>query len=784
MVAACIWLAPAPGHTQSSGAAASDAAGLPPASAQRPPSPEQPPGGRPLATAVRVAVPPNIDGRLNDEIWRTAAQLDQFVQQRPLEGVPATERTEIFIAYDSEKMYFGIYAHYSNPDLIRANRVDRDKTENDDTVTVSFDPFLDEQQGYSFSVNGYGVQGDSVLRGGSTGTGGIGAPASGTTPSPSSTGSGGSSSLTGASGAANSGATGDISWNALFASAGQLVEDGWTAEMAIPFKSLRYPGRGTDQPHRWGFQIQREIQTKFETAVWAPVSRDVTGFLRQMGVLTGFTNLSTSRNFEILPSFTAVQTSSLSTTTGRFTSTDVEEGGVNVKYGLSSTLTFDFTFNPDFSQIESDRQQIEVNLRFPVSYPEQRPFFIEGQDIFRVGGPFTMIHTRTIVDPRYGAKLSGKVGKTSLGFLVANDQAPGRIEDSQDPAYRKSAQIVIGRGRYDLYTGSFVGTFVTNRQFLGGYSRLVGVDTQLQLGRNHRLSGATVRSDNRASDGVQSAGQYYEANLRREGRNLGYFFGTYHLPPQFRTDLGFIRRVDQKQMSARMSYKWWPEGWIVNWGPEFNYDRNYSWAGTLQNTGPGAILNVQFAKNINVTATVDRDMERYREIDFQKFRYSITGRVNTSRRISFSATVNRGDEVRFIANPYLGQTTVYNLSTTFRPVSRLQSIVNLDTSRFMDVRTNTEVFDIKLLRAQTTYQFTPRLLVRNIMELNTFSKTLFANLLVTYRVNSGTAFYLGYDDRYSHGDMINPLLFPEARYQRTNRSIFTKLQYLFRNNSD
>ena len=208
------------------------------------------------------------------------------MQERPVEGAPATELTDVFAAYDRQKLYFGIHAHYSDPSLIRANRVDRDKTENDDTVAVYFDPFLDRQRGYSMTVNGYGVQGDVILSGRD--------------------------------------ASADRSWDALFISAGKLVDDGWTAEMAIPFKSLRYPARGRGQIHHWGFQIQRVIQSKNESVVWTPISTNVTGaLLAQMGILDGMSDLSTSHNLELMPTFTAVRagslrgTASLRTTTSR-----------------------------------------------------------------------------------------------------------------------------------------------------------------------------------------------------------------------------------------------------------------------------------------------------------------------------------------------------------------------------------------------------------------------------------------------------------------------------------
>jgi hypothetical protein len=722
---------------------------------------------RPAIKAARLAEAPVIDGRLDDATWNSAARVSTFVQQAPIEGAPASQQTVVQIGYDSDRLYFAFHARYTDPALIRANRADRDQTENDDKITITFDPFLDQQLGYSFSVNGYGVQGDSVLKG-NTGPGGGGGAA----------GAGGGGGGGGA--AAVSGSLGDLAWNVLFASAGQLVEDGWTAEMAIPLKSLRYPARGAGESHRWGFQIEREIQANNEIVHWAPVSNDVVGYLRQMGVLEGITNLSTSRNFEVLPTFTAVQSGNLNTDTGAFDNTDVQDVGVSLKYGITSNLTFDFTLNPDFSQIESDRQQIEVNQRFPINYPELRPFFLEGMDNFRVGGPATIIHTRTIVDPQFGAKVTGKVGKTTLGFQVANDEAPGKRDNRSDPAFGKVAQIVLARARYDFRPQQWIGAVFTNREFLGTHSRVVGLDAPLQVLGDHLLRFLSVYSNRLDAQGVQRTGFMSEAYFRKEGRNIGYTIFHYRLSPDFGTDLGFVSRVDQKQYGSNFNYKWWPESWIVNWGPQLNYSRNYDYRGHLQNENRQLTMNVQFARNINISAQVNRNMERYRDIDFDKGRFSFSGTVNANRRILFTGSVNRGDEIRFIVNPFLGHTTVYSATATLRPVSRLQSEIKLDTTRFMDTRNDTEVFDVKILRLYTTYQFTTRLQLRNIIQRNTFNKTLDANVLMTYRVNSGTAIYVGYDDHYAHGSAINASVFPGEQFQRTNRAIFTKVQYLFR----
>ena len=195
--------------------------------------------------------------------------------------------------------------------------------------------------------------------------------------------------------------------------------------MAIPFKSLRYPARANDVPHTWGFQIARQIRGKDETVVWSAVSRDIAGFLPQMGVLDGMTGLSTSRNLEVQPVFTAFRLGTLDEELGQVVDADPRpELGANFKYGVTSNLIADFTVNPDFSQIESDRPHVEVNQRFALVYPELRPFFLEGAEIFQVQAPLRVVHTRTIVDPLYRAKLTGKAGNVTLGVLYANDRRP------------------------------------------------------------------------------------------------------------------------------------------------------------------------------------------------------------------------------------------------------------------------------------------------------------------------------------------------------------------------
>ena len=736
--------------------------------------------GRVTVRPRRTPTPPTVDGLLDDAVWGDAARITEFVQREPQDGAPATEDTDVYVAYDDANLYLAFHAKYENPDMMRANRVDRDRAGfGDDTISVYFDTFLDQQRAYVFSVNGYGVQGDSIV--GGRGGGGRG-------------GGGGGFGGGGRGGVPR----GDRSWDALFTTGGQLVGDGYTAEMAIPFKSLRYPARAGNVPHTWGFQVVRQIRGKDETLVWSPVSRDIAGFLPQMGVLDGMTGLSTSRNLEMQPTFTAFRYGTFDEAAGRVVDGEPRpEVGANFKYAVTPNLISDFTLNPDFSQIESDRPQVEVNQRFALFYPELRPFFLEGAEIFQIQAPVTVVHTRTIVDPQYGAKLTGKAGKTTLGVLFANDEGASLgVDDRANPAFGQSAQTFVGRVRYDLYSESFVGAIVTDREFLDGYSRVVGVDSNFRIGSTHQMGFRALGADRRVEQGgAETGGHALDFGFRKRGRNLNYSVDSYALSPDFRTDVGFVRRTDQRESQARVGYQWWPQNWLISWGPQVRYGRNYNFNQVLEDENFRAGLSANFAKNIRYSFDLDQDMERYGGFDFEKRRYRMFGNVSTSRVLSFGTGFDWGDEVYFDqANPFLGRESGFRTFINFRPVSRFATNVNITTSRFSDPRRlfvpglnegerdeDGEIFNVNILRALNTYQFTDRLLLRNITEFNTYDKTVGLNFLATYRVNSGTAFYIGYDDHYRQYEQFDDQVnITDRGYRQTNRAVFTKIQYLFR----
>lgn len=743
-------------------------------------SPAQPPPeafgllpGRPRVSPTRTDEPPEIDGVLDDAVWRTAAHLTEFTQQQPLDGAPATEATDVYVAYDSDKLYFGFHVHYGDPSIMRANRVERDRAMMDDLVTIYLDTFLDQQRGYDFDVNGYGVQGDGILSVGGGGFGGRG-------------GRGG-----GGGGPGMAIPPADRSWNTLFDTAARIVEDGYVAEMAIPFKSLRYPTPAPGEPHRWGFQIVREVKSKNEeNIVWAPMTRNQTSFFAQMGLLEGMTDLTTSRNIEILPTATAIQYGEIDPTRPGFVNQDPDPDiGINVKYGITSNLTADFTVNPDFSQIESDQPQIEVNQRFPLFFSELRPFFVEGAEIFAMQAPVTFVHTRTIVDPDYGAKVSGQIGRVSLGVLTANDQAPGKVDDPTDPAFDHTAQTFIGRALVDLYSESNVGVILTDREFLDGHSRVGGLTSNLRLSRTLSGDVSLVGSRYKRPGGTEVGGNMLSTRWSQNGRNVGWSLNAYQVTPDFRTDVGFVRRRDLRNVGGSASYRFWPESWLINWGPQVNYTRTYDFDGVLQDDNLRVGLGFNFARSISFNAGLNRDMERWSDIDFEKTSFGFGGRVNTSRRYSFGANFNFGDEI-YYAGDVLGEQIGWGVNGQVRPTDALAISLNFNAQRLtLPDQGDQTVFDVKIVRANTTWQLTDRLGVRNITEFNTQDETFDLNVLFNYRVNAGTVFYLGYDDHYQQGDLIlgdrdgdglEEQLYYTGALRRTNRAIFAKFQYLFR----
>ena len=239
----------------------------------------------------------------------------------------------------------------------------------------------------------------------------------------------------------------------------------------------------------------------------------------------------------------------------------------------------------------------------------------------------------------------------------------------------------------------------------------------------------------------------FDLNLRQNGRHLDWSLSAYEISRDFDTEVGFVRRTDQRRTRGNISYRWFPQNWIIDWGPRFSYGRNWNFDGVLEDENAGMSMSFSLAKNLRANTSFDRDMERFGGINFLQNRYRVGGGMN-NRSFSVNASFDTGDQIFFDwDNPYLGRETGSNVSVSVRPVSSLQSQISLNTSRFTDpANGNVEIFDVQIIRAQTTYQISNPLLIRNITEYDTFDRQFDFNLLVTYRVNGGPVFYVGYDD--------------------------------------
>jgi hypothetical protein len=385
--------------------------------------------------------------------------------------------------------------------------------------------------------------------------------------------------------------------------------------------------------------------------------------------------------------------------------------------------------------------------------------------------------------------VSGQVGRFSLGALTANDRAPGRVDDPNDLAFDRSAQTVIGRAKYDLWSESNVGAIFTDREFLDGYSRVFGLNSDFRV--NPTLTGdfTLVRSWHKDVGSSLERGNMMATRFAQNGRNLGWSLFGYQVSPEFQTDVGFVRRRDQRNLGSSLSYRFWPESWIINWGPSFNYSRSYDFDGVLQDEGKRLRMNIQFAQSISLNGGYNWDLERWQGIDYERQGFSVGGRVNTSRSYSFGANLSMQDQIFFSA-PLLGYQVNWGLNASVRPTDAWQTSLRFDHRRFTDPAAgDAALFDVKIIRVQSTFQFTDRLGLRNITEWNTEDETFDLNFLLNYRVNAGTVVYLGYDDHYQEADLIEgdtdgdgffeQLYFTQG-LERTSRAIFLKIQYLFR----
>ncbi len=464
------------------------------------------------AQTPQSVVPPRveatvvIDGRLDEAVWRQAARLDGFRQYQPVDSRPAEDSTVVLVWYSPNAIHFGITAYDRVPEAVRATVSDRDNVSNDDLVTIFLDTFNDRRRAYFFGVNPYGVQDDGVRS-----EGGF------------SVGSGMSGSI-------------DRSPDFLWESKGMKTSFGWVAEIRIPFKSLRWGG-GNDLT--WGMNVSRTTRRTGYEDTWTDVRRANASFLGQAGTITGIHDIHRGVVTELQPTLTAALPGTR-LPDGSFDRGDPKfEVGGNVRLGFTQ-LTLDGTINPDFSQVESDAGLVTINERFALQFPERRPFFLEGIDLF--ASPNNLVYTRSIANPLAGAKVTGKFGSWSVAHLTALDEFGQARDGGVTSDTRGIANMT--RVRRDIGSNSVAGLTFTNRDEDGDFNRVLSADTRVVFSKLYYFQaqvGASITRDGRDDD--WRTDPIWEMEVDRTGRALGFNYKLTGIGDDFETWSGFVNRT-------------------------------------------------------------------------------------------------------------------------------------------------------------------------------------------------------------------------------------------------
>ena len=718
---------------------------------------ETPPPPPPLALH-RAAGPITIDGDLSDPGWRGAATIDRFYESSPGDNIPAKVKTIAHLTYDDRYFYIGIRCEDPDPSKIRAPYVERDQViGTDDNIAIFLDTRNDKRVGMELRVNPRGIQADGFFN--------------------------------------DANGNEDFSPDFFYDTAAKIDSGGWSAEYRIPFSSLRYPH--TD-PQTWNILIWRNYPREFRYAFHsAPIPRDSNCLVCHMHPLTGLTGLPEAGHLVAAPYVTSQQ---LATPRGDL-GTPLEtrplknDAGIDVKWNPSATSAVDLAYNPDFSQVEADVAQITVNQRFAVFFPEKRPFFLEGFDLFDT--PIQVAYTRTITSPRWGVRNTGKIGGSAYTLLVTEDRGggltiiPGPLGSDFAPQDFKSL-AAIGRMRHD-FGASFVGAVLTDREIRGGgHNRVIGPDFQWRPNDSDALTGqflyTNTQTPNRPDLSSSYTGDQLNShavivNWNRLKAKYDWFIEGRDLGDNFRADLGFVPQVGYREADGGAALRFFPENSkfrFVRAYVNFDYQRDQHNNTLLRSVSPGIFaigaknLNAQFNLRPKEQVLVGSSLlEQNYATYFVQF--------DPHRRFPRVSVQGRFGEMIDFANARVGHGASVNLAATIRPLDRLtfDVISNREWLRAGGGR----VYTATVQRLKTTYSFSAKSLVRLIGQyvtternpaLYTFtvprhSGGFLGSLLYSYKLNWQTVLFLGYgDDR---------VVSPQNDLLRADRTLFFKVSY-------
>ncbi len=706
-----------------------------------------PPPSPPLALRY-VETPPKIDGRLDAGEWSAEPlPTGDWLSYNPLYGERLPQHTTVWAAYDKRYLYFAFLCTDPDPAKIKTTIARRDNVWNDDWVGLKLDAMGDGQTSYDMFVNPSGVQGDI---------------------------------LTSAAGGENS----SVDW--VWESAAKQTSDGYTVEIRVPVQSIRFKS-GAEVPMRILFW--RRVSRLGVSVAWPDIPPGKSAFERQTTMMVH--DLAWPGVREVIPAVTE-SVNQARNTPARWPAADGTTNiGVSAKLGITSAVTLDGTINPDFSQVESDAFQVQVNQRYPVFFSEKRPFFMEGMGVFELAGTggdgnmTTAVHTRRIVDPLVGIKLSGTLGRVTFGTISASDDAAGRLDPQFDG---KRKLFNIARATYSLGpSSSYIGAIATDTEFAGGYNRVVGGDMSLRFG-SQQLS-ATLLQSASADPGASSSsrsGAMAQATYSYDSRRASVATQVEHYDEGFQMDTAFYNRTGTTGGWAYGGLNFYPDKarwpWLQKINPfvflQYVHDRVQAGNDNLQVYA----VRANFTRNGSLRADVIHMQEAWVHREFDQLLFRLQGSVQMTRWLYLSGQIRAGDSLYYDAvDPFVGPSGSQSITVVLQPSARFAQKVSVERVALDRPGGGGRVYDVRVVNTKTTYQFTPRFSVRGILQYDSSARRILGDFLSSYEVKPGTVFYAGYGalfERRAYRDAA--WVSGDGAYLTTSRGLFVKASYLYR----
>ena len=580
----------------------------------------------------------------------------------------------------------------------------------------------------------------------------------------------------------------DVSPDFVWDSAGRVTKNGYQVEMKIPLKSIRFK---SGEYVRMGILFWRRISRLGISGSW-PDIKPGHGIFNVNATMV-YQNLKSPLNLEVLPSITYGNNYSR-TSQNKWQKDDLSKDfGANLKYGVSSSITAEATFNPDFSQVESDAFQVEVNQRYPVFYSEKRPFFMEGMDIFDFsiishGMMITPVHTRRMVDPKWGAKVTGSLGKSSFGILTAGDEFPGyEWEEEINPNQGKLATFGIARAKHSLNGDNYVGVIYSGRKFASGANNVVGSDVQFRLFKNQQTSFSIMASNTNSPENDKSfAGSAINFSHSYFTRALGMAMAFEHYDKDFQMESSFLLRTGINNGWIWISPNFYPDAQKISWlrriCPQIIFASLHDIETDLEDLYFSIATSFYFTKQGNFAIEFQRQKEYWQNISFWQSTVNANGGIQLTNWLRFGGFIRRGDQIYYYDDPpYLGLSNSGGFNFTLQPKSKLKQYFEIYHERFFRHSDNKRIYSINIVNGKTTYQFNKYFFVRANIRYNSYDDKILTDFLASFTFIPGTVLHLGYGSIYEKNEwQQNQWINEGKKFNEMRRSFFFKASYLWR----